>query len=331
MATQDIDALMVAPVPKPQLPKSLAVPNDTVQTVGQMLTSIFGGLLSPAPPPTKAKSDDEASSSSAIQSYWEGGIGNAGISGGGGSLRCAVINRKAKVRDGVEIRQPGLASSAALVATLPAGTVVVVCAEAMASDGTPRAKVRTLTDSVSSPLVVGWVSSKLLRKHDPNADYGQQPDGSTDHASTRATPKDTLKDVDCGDDYECGDGPVHRLMERIRDFMAQTTFLVKEACEGDLVDILARNASRPILAEEAEGLVDSGVWRQVEAEVYVPLSARLLKAIEREVELEKVQTACRLRALRALPQTFWSIPEKMISPTSWAAAARFLNEIPVSS
>lgn len=111
--------------------------------------------------------------------------------------------------------------------------------------------------------------------------------------------------------------------------MSQTCFLIKDACEGDLIAIVAKHATRPMMADECEGLIDSAVWRQVEAEVYMPLQARLLSAISREVSTEASKTAQRMRSLKALPQTFWSIPPKMTSPSCWLSAVKVLNTIPV--
>jgi len=129
-------------------------------------------------------------------------------------------------------------------------------------------------------------------------------------------------------EYECGGGPVHELMERVASFVAQTVYLIKDACEADLYSVVARHAATCLDGDQGEGVVDGGVWRQVEAEVVVPLHDKLASAIAREVKFEASKTAKRLRALKALPQEFWSIPRHLTSPTSWAEAVKVLNLIP---
>jgi hypothetical protein len=69
------------------------------------------------------------------------------------------------------------------------------------------------------------------------------------------------------DDFDCGDGPVHKVMEKLTNFMAQTTYLIKECCEEDLLFLVSLHTASPVSMEEAEGIIDGGVWRQVEAEV----------------------------------------------------------------
>jgi hypothetical protein len=69
------------------------------------------------------------------------------------------------------------------------------------------------------------------------------------------------------DDFDCGDGPVHKVMEKLTNFMAQTTYLIKECCEEDLLFLISLHTLSPVSMEEAEGIIDGGVWRQVEAEV----------------------------------------------------------------
>ena len=44
----------------------------------------------------------------------------------------------------------------------------------------------------------------------------------------------------------------------------------------------------------------------------MPLSAQLYAAIARETSAERRRTSQRVRELRSLPQTFWSIPEKLL-------------------
>jgi len=268
------------------------------------------------------------------------------------STEHAVVVRKAKVRDGVEIETPGDARSAALVGTLEEGSVVVVLASETAKDGTARTKVRSrvIDTTAAKPMVVGWVSTKLLRPFTPASGL---PDGDTssraaeadDAASVAAapgssgapSPAEGLEGVDALE-YEVGDGPVHRLLESVADFMAQTVHLIKDACESDLIRIATKNlevaeegkhkTSGALSGDELEGVVDSAVWRQVEAEVFVPLRSRIEAAVMREVAAEASRASAKLRALKALPQAFWSIPPKHQSPSAFRAAVMHLNAIP---
>lgn len=57
-----------------------------------------------------------------------------------------------------------------------------------------------------------------------------------------------------------------------------------------------------------------------QAEVFVPLSARLYAAIARETSSERRRTSARVRELRSLPQEFWSIPEKLLARSREHAA-----------
>jgi hypothetical protein len=391
------------------------VANSVHSAAASLVTSLFGSFMAPSPelvaptphrlpPPLPPPPPPTAEDSVHIKNYWDSDdeededTDNEGEQGASSSTSYKVVARKAKVREGIEIKHSGSpASSAVLVGTLGEGTVVVVLEEAVATDGTLRSKVRTVLDfdqgvqMASRQMVVGWVTSKLLSPHQlarsgPPAE-GQSlhpvpptlsstssshgltlsrgdehedeehlhqarlgifsgthvvgPEGSEKQLDPDEQPRlgeiNTNNDgieVDRGDkdkvEYECGGGPVHGLMERLAVFLAQTVYLIKEACEADLYAIVARHSSQPLGTEEAEGLVDGGVWRQVEAEVVVPLSARLSAAIAREVSSEAQRTAKRLRALKALPQEFWSIPDKLMSPTSWAEAVEVLNAIPVS-
>jgi hypothetical protein len=307
----------------------------SVQSVGKLFSSLFGSAASATPPkapppppplppsPARPPARSGHASGDAAAAYWQGS----------GSEH-AVVVRKAKVRDGVEIDTAGRSAAG----TLEEGAVVVVLAHETAKDGTPRTRVRSrlMDTSATKPLVVGWVSAKLLRpyrpaKSPPDLDAGgpAAADGGTS-AALGGEAEPSLESVE----YEAGAGPVHRLLESVADFMAQTVYLVKDACEGDLVRIVRRfdasesGAGAAVTADELEGVLDSGVWRQVEAEVFVPLKARLEAAVAREVVAEASFASAKLRALKALPQAFWSIPLKHQSPSAFNAAVVHLNAIP---
>lgn len=137
--------------------------------------------------------------------------------------------------------------------------------------------------------MVGWVTTKLLKPHPGPA---QPPEPSSDKVgllTVAETPSPQARDQtskvqkshrmasrneeeeedDENADFDCGDGPVHKVMDKLTDFMAQTTYLIKEACEEDLLLIVSLHTQSPVSMEEAEGIIDSGVWRQVEAEVSI--------------------------------------------------------------
>ena len=319
---------------------------SSVQSVGRLFSSLFGSSVleiseNEAPPPLTYYKEH---ASAEVKSYWgEGEKKQAPTSGA--ALVHMVVARKAKVRDGVEISSSDSLAPAALVGTLAVGVEVVVIETAISKDGTPRSKVRTLLDgsSSSSRLLTGWVTTKLLRPFQPEdqeeapaalgddrqpgeeVGQGRKTLGESSLGSQRLA---EAEEPSASDTHEGRDGPVHRMMERIQDFMAQTAFLVKEACEHDLFAIIATHSTRPLLADECEGLVDGAVWRQVEAELFIPLQSRLLGAVRREVSAEAKRVAQRLRSLKALPQSFWSIPDEKVSPSSWALAVSHLNAIP---
>ena len=69
----------------------------------------------------------------------------------------------------------------------------------------------------------------------------------------------------------------------------------------------------------------------MDAELVVPLQARLAAAVAREVGAEASRTAQRLRSLRALPQAFWSIPDRMQSPSGWAGAVQQLSAVTLAT
>ena len=339
----------------------------SVQSVGKLFSSLFGSVAfsatsptrAPRPPPlpplevpSSARPTKESLTTefSVAAEHWQS-------NGASTSTEHAVVVRKAKVRDGVEIETPGDARSAALVGTLEEGSIVVVLASERAKDGTARTKVRSrVMDTTSAkPMVVGWVSTKLLRPFIP---ANGPPDGTSlnnslkaaeaDDGLTMATAPDNggasassieegLESADTVE-YEVGDGPVHRLLESVADFMAQTVHLIKDACEADLVRIAKKNIemaggknqknSAAMSEDELEGVVDSAVWRQVEAEVFVPLRSRIEAAVMREVAAEASRASAKLRALKALPQAFWSIPPKHQSPSAFKTAVTHLNAIP---
>jgi hypothetical protein len=56
-----------------------------------------------------------------------------------------VVNKKAKMRDGIELELPS-----SLVGTLTEGAEVLVLETAATSDGTPRSKIRTIATPVLS-------------------------------------------------------------------------------------------------------------------------------------------------------------------------------------
>jgi hypothetical protein len=61
----------------------------------------------------------------------------------------------------------------------------------------------------------------------------------------------------------------------------------------------------------------------------MPLRSKLISSLTKHVQLEASRFGQRLRSLKALPQTFWSISDKMISKASWHKSISLLNKIQV--
>ena len=254
-----------------------------VPSVTSVFSYLFGAVLpggddpaaaaaaSPLPPPSPPRSssplrgsdDDDPLAAAHVAKFWSdsdndeaqggGGPDEGGGGGCGGAPGPAVmvVTKKAKVRDGVELMKP-------MLGTIAEGMEVVVLEKAVASDGTPRSKVRTLADpSVKRPLVVGWITSKLLEPRPalppplsrpalslsssaeeeerlvpftPDASRVGTLVGAIAAATAPTAPVATVlarppeaEPEEEEEDGAVGEGPVHQLMERMQDFMAQTT------------------------------------------------------------------------------------------------------------
>ncbi|GMH64646.1 hypothetical protein TrRE_jg6834, partial [Triparma retinervis] len=115
-------------------------------------------------------------------------------------------------------------------------------------------------------------------------------------------------------------------LERVRGFLQQLFDVVSEGCKEDLKGISEREFYKgPEMNEERiEKIVKSGVRRQVEAEVYVPLRSILSRVTVNAYRREDVEMKKRVEGLKGQEQAFYNIPEQLRSPTRYGRASEIL-------
>jgi len=115
-------------------------------------------------------------------------------------------------------------------------------------------------------------------------------------------------------------------LERVRGFLQQLFDVVSEGCGEDLRKISGRGVYRgkEMTDERIEKVVRSGVRRQIEAEVYVPLRSLLSRVTVNAYRREDVEIGKQLQVLKEMPQGFYNIPPNLQSPSGYGRASTML-------
>lgn len=90
---------------------------------------------------------------------------------------------------------------------------------------------------------------------------------------------------------------------------------INEGDDDELLILLHKDKNKNLSLENIRVLITNSIRKQVEIELYLPISIKLSKILQKSQEENETLLTLKMDALFAYPQSYYGIPDKHISPS----------------